>query len=192
MKTMRKSVILALLLSTGCMTIPTGPPGEVASEILEHLDADRPAEARTLFERAAADDGKAERIYPILFESAKVRFESGDWAGSRRVLELMSEGYPNASAVREALVYDLYLERASTDTADEELLSALDKALAELEAGAASMPVWAELARTQVSIDRADLAAARQSFARFLGRWDGTPSALMVYVEDIDRYLSSH
>ena len=188
---MKTAIVLAPLLLAGCAATPHRPPAEVASAITDELDAGRPSEARGVFDRVASDDEQAEKLYPVLFASARTRYEDGDWAGSRRILRFMAEGYPKALAVREALVYDLFLERASMATADDELLAELDHAIVDLERGVREPSVWVELARTQLAIDRGDLEQARQSFDRFLGRWTGAPPSLTVYIEDIDRYLGS-
>jgi hypothetical protein len=52
--------------------------------------------------------------------------------------------------------------------------------------------MWIELAETQVAIDDGDHARARATLDAFLTRWDHAPAELVVYVEDIDRYLQSH
>jgi hypothetical protein len=179
-----------MALLAGCASTPPGPPEEVAPRIVAALDAGRSKDAAELFEASARDEG-AEELYPLLYEEARARYQKGESEASARVLAFMSERYPRALAVREALVYALFLERAESDVPSPELVQALGAAVAELkESGAA--PPWVGLVEAQQAIDRGEPDAARAAFAGFMKTWDGRPAELAVYVDDIDRYLISH
>jgi len=52
--------------------------------------------------------------------------------------------------------------------------------------------MWVDLVEAQHAADCAQLPEARDALARFRGRWGGRPSILLVYVEDLERYLSSN
>src|SRR5262249_58816101 len=106
----------------------------------------------------------------------------------------MSAHYPQSIAVRQALVYALFVERAGSEQPAAELVQAFGKALAGLPKDAGDTAPWLELARAQQAIDSGDLTVAREAFARFNSAKKEKEAApeLTVYVEDIDRYLRSH
>jgi hypothetical protein len=178
------------LLAAACAATPVGPPEEVAPRIATALDAGKSDEAAELFE-GAADDGGSEKLYPLLYEEARGRYRGGECARSARLLRFMADRYPRALAVREALVYALFLERAASETPAADVLQELDAAVADLRRQG-SAPHWIELVEAQLSIDRGEPARARTHLASFREAWDGQPPELVVYVEDIGRYLDSH
>ena len=175
-----------------CASTPSGPPEEIAPKIVALLDEDKADDAEDLFERAARADEVRDQLYPLLYETARARYEKGEAQGSARVLRFMAEQYPNSLAVDEALVYALFLERAGTEEPSSEMVQELGKAIAHLREGTTEAPAWVELAAAQQAIDRGDLGAARQAYARFQLAKRETSPALTVYVEDIDRYLRSN
>ena len=191
---MRTTILLLLLLLClslfSCQTAPAGPPEEVAGEILLAIESDQPARADDLFDRSGADS--RESMYPILYSAAQERYERGDATGAVELLRFMAERYPEASSVRQALLYGLMLRRSTQDVATAAQISETDEILKSLRAGSATLPLWVDLVEAQQRIDQNRLDEARQSFDHFLAAWDGQPVALMVYVEDIDRYLTSH
>jgi hypothetical protein len=188
---MRTTILLFLSLSLfACQSAPTGPPEEVAGEILLAIESDQPARARDLFDRSGADS--RESMYPILFSAAQERYERSDSTGAVELLRFMAERYPEGSSVRQALLYGLMVRRARQDVATVEEVSETDEILKSLRAGSATLPLWVDLVEAQQRIDQDRLPEARQAFDRFLAAWDGQPVELMVYVEDIDRYLTSH
>ncbi len=177
-----------LLLLTACMATPLGPPRQIGSEIVVALDAGNEDQAVDLFSRATKTGGARDLLYPVLFDDARGRYEAGEAEGAARILRFMRDRYPDARAVREALVYALFLERSNQAGPAPELSAQLAR---ELEAVDGRSP-WVDLVRTQHSIDRGSTDDARVSFERFVSRWDGEPAQLMPYVEDLDRYLASH
>ena len=189
----RRHLWLGILLGalTGCVTTPAGPPEEVAPKIAAALDSGNSKEAEQLFTASASEKEGSDQLYPLLYEEAHTRYKKGDSESSARLLKFMSGHYPRALAVREALVCALFLERAGKDAADPELLKTIDAAAQELRKSAAPPP-WLGLVEAQVAIDRGEPAAARDAFASFKKSWDGRPPELAIYVDDIDRYLSSH
>lgn len=175
----------------GCNSVPTGPPEEVAPRIVALLDSGKTEDAQDLFDAAARGDGR-ERLYPLLYETARGRFERGEASGSTAVLRFMAQEYEKSAAVREALVYALFLQRAALEKPTPALLEETGAALAKLRANATEVPPWIELVQAQDAIDRGELRAAREAFARFRQSGQESPPELVTYVHDIDRYLSSH
>lgn len=179
-------------LLASCVSTPSGPPEEVAPRIVAALEAGQKAEAEELFEACASDGDASELLYPLLYEEARVRYQKGESGPSARILGFMSGRYPRALAVREGLVYALFLERARSAVPAPELVQELDAAVTELRKAASVPPPWLDLVEAQLAIDRGETAAAREAFASFEKGWDGGPAELTVYVEDIDRYLDSN
>ena len=182
--------LAAACFLAGCVTVPSGPPDQLAAEVLAAIDEERVDDARALFEPVSGDASYREKMFPILFEGASQRFEAGDTAASTRVLRFMDEGWPDARGVDEALVYSLFLERARASEADPTVSAEIESALADLTAEGA--PVWVDLIRAQNAIDRGRLGEAREDYERFLTAWNGEPPALEAYVEDVGRFLASH
>ena len=190
---MRPFLCSSMILSlAGCAAVPAGPPEEVAPKIVALLEAGKSDEADELFEAASDQEGAADQLYPLLYEQARGRYERGEAEGSAGILHFMARQYPKSRAVREALVYALFLERAGTEPPAPELVREMGTAIASLRTAAAEVPAWVELVQAQQAIDRGDLGAAREAFARFQGTRKKTAPELTVYVEDIDRYLRSH
>lgn len=184
------TAILAAALQA-CATTPTGPPEELAPQIVTLLDEKKTAEADELFD--AGSNGEArELLYPLLFEAARSRYESGEADRAAGVLRFMSKHYPKSRSVQEALVYSLFLQRSGLEVASPELVKELGTALEELRAGGSEMPSWVDLVQAQQAIDHGQLPAARDALARFLRTRKEMPGELTIYVEDIERYLSSH
>ena len=190
----RKSLWFGILLCAlgACATTPPGPPEEVAPRITAALDAGRTKEADELFAASASDEGASEQIYPLLYEEAHGRYQKGESEPSARILRFMARRYPKARAVREALVYALFLERAASDPPNPELVQEIGTAVGDLRKSGGVVPTWIGLVEAQLAIDRGEPHAAREVFAGFKQAWDGQPDELTVYVEDIDRYLTSH
>lgn len=179
-----------VVLLAGCASTPVGPPEEVAPRIVALLDAGKDEDAAELFEASARAEGAEQRLYPLLYEEARARYQKGDSQPSARVLAFMAGRYPRALAVREALVYALFLERAESEVPEPELVQAIGTAVGELKQSGAA-PLWIGLVEAQQAIDRGEPDAAREAFAGFKDAWDGRPAELTVYVDDIDRYLVS-
>lgn len=191
MKVQSTLITLACVLVSACVSAPSGPPEEIAASLIADLDAGRGDEAEERFESVESDDAYRERIYPILYEAAQERYERRDVAGSAALLRFMSGHYPSAPAVKEALLYCLFLERGMQAQAPPELIEEIATVSSDLRSSATDLPVWFDLIETQQAIDTGNPAKARQSLALFLERWDGEPRELMVYVEDFERYLRS-
>ena len=135
----------------------------------------------------------SERMYPMLYGRAAQHYDTGDTAGAAALLAFMHEHYPESDAVAEALLYSVFLERASEGVSSEPdgtTGTELDDALADVLEQDATPPVWVDLFRTQRAIDRGRLAEAREALDRFRGSWDGQPVALTLYVDDLERYLA--
>ena len=131
-------------------------------------------------------------IFPILYDTAQARFEAGETQSSADVLRFVIDQHPDAVSHRQALIYALFLDRASQPEADRDLTTEIDQAIKGLRELEANPVAWLDLVETQQQIDRGDTLAARKSFAKFLDGWDQEPVELMLYVEDINRYLSTH
>lgn len=186
------SLSLALALLASCAATPAGPPDQVASEILIALEAGETDKAGDLFEPVEDESSYREKIYPVVYDAAQMRYEQGEFETSVTMLRFLAQHYPDANAVREALLYGLFLERASQSTPDPQLLDEIEGTLAELQDASSSLPVWVDLVATQSHIDHGRLAEAEEAFIRFRQSWDGMPAALALYVNDLERYLASH
>ena len=182
---------ILLVTLTRCVTTPPGPPEEVAPRIAKALDEGDTDEAEELFEASASESGATEQLYPLLYEEADQRYQAGESARSARLLGFMAKVYPNARAVREARVYALFLQRAHGDPTPE-LVKDIAAAVGELRKAGGDTPFWIGLVEAQLAIDRGESQAAREAFAGFQKAWNGQPTELAVYVDDIDRYLVSH
>lgn len=189
---MRSLPCVLTLLLAACAGTPSGPPEMVAEGILADLDAGRPQAAAERFRAAAADADVRQRIYPMLYGDARRRYESGDYASAGLCLEFLAEHYPDAAAVREALVYALFLERSRLPAADPELVERIGRALTAVHERSVDPPAWLDLVAAQNALDQARPEQARVALARFHAGWDGHPAGLQTYIEDLDRYLASH
>ncbi len=188
----RITSLLSLVLLVGaCAIAPPAPPEELANTLVSELDAGHVEEARKLF--ALVDDSAEyrDKIYPVLYGAARARYQDGNAAGAAVLLRFLHEGYPEAGAVPEALLYALILERAGREEPDPALAAEIDGLLAELRQERTTLPVWLDLIEAQQAMDRGDPELAREAHARFLGAWDGKPGGpfLAVYVDDIGRHL---
>ncbi len=185
------SLVLPAVLA-GCVAAPPGPPEEVAPKIIALLDAGKTDEAAELFEAAADQEGARDQLYPLLYEQARSRYERGEARSSAGILRLMAREYPKSRAVSEALVYALFVERAGVEQPTGEMVQELGSAIARLREGGVETPPWVELVQAQQAIDRGELGAAREAFARFQRTRTESTAELTVYTEDIERYLRSH
>ncbi len=182
--------ILLCLPFLACQSAPSGPPEEVAGEIMLAIESHQPARAADLFVRSSEDS--QESMYPVLYSAAQERYERGDAAASVELLRFMVDHYPRAYSVRQALLYGLMVRRSTQDVASADQIAETEEILASLREDSAEPPFWVDLVETQLRIDQNRLGEARQAFERFLSSWDGQPVELMAYVEDIDRYFASH
>lgn len=189
---MPKTIAIALpALLAACASTPAGPPAEVAQEIVVSLDQGRVEAADARFDAVGERAEYRDKIYPVLYTTAGDRFETGE-GDPVPLLRFLAAHYPDAIAVREALVYGLFLERAEQASADPELVKELETTAAELRERATPQTPWLDLIDTQVAIDRGRDTDARASFDQFLAAWSGTPNELWPYVEDLERYFTSH
>ena len=195
---MKRHVLIAALAAAttlGCAASRSASfetPEQAGQAILVALAEGRDADAARIHDAIASDPHDREHLYPVLYESARGRYEAGEPESAARVLEFLVERHPAAVASREALVYALFLQRAELEVPDPTLNQRLEAAIDGLRASSPATPAWLELVETQLAIDAGRLDAARTSYDTFLGRWDGEPAALLVYVEDLGRYLASH
>ncbi len=180
--------VAALLWS--CATVPTDPAA-LGNEIIRDLDAGLEAEADAAFADIAGSARLRETLYPVLFGEARSRYAAGDYEGAARLLRFSASHYEAATAVREALLYTLFLVRAGLPAPDAALAREMDALLVELrERGAITGP-WADLVAAQNAIDRGRVQEAEAPFQRFLATWDGQPAELAAYVQDLGRYIQS-
>lgn len=193
MRTNPTSLAALLLVLAGCVTPASPPPEELANELITTLDEGKTKEARERFERVEDDAEYREKVYPVLFGAARGRYQQGDGAGAAVLVRFLHEAYPDAVAAREALLYSLFLARASQETPDPALSAELEQLLADMRAGEGPLPVWVDLIEAQQGIDRGDTTGARAAYERFVAAWDRRPGdpVLEVYVDDIGRYLTS-
>ena len=198
-RTSRRALPAALLLvwtlASGCASTSqrsfTGPE-EAAVAVLTALEEGRSSEAERIYGTFTKSRTNEELLYPVLYDAARSRFEGGEPARAAQVLELLVERHPTAAGSREALVYALFLERAEQGVATPEQASRLSEAIAGLRGTSTRVVPWVDLAETQLRIDEGRLDEARDSFARFLGTWEGEPTSLLTYAEDLNRYLQTH
>ena len=193
---MRTSFTLALacvpiLVASCTSTRAPASPDRLASQILIAIEDGRQNDAFDLFNDVAESEVHRQRIYPVLYQAAQDYYMRGEAAESTALLRFMASEYPEATAVDEALLYSLFLLRATEEEASPALVAEMEEALDEVRS-LPYVPLWVDLVATQSLIDRNRLADARLSFQRFAGSWDGQPESIAIFVEDIDRYLASH
>lgn len=187
------SGIALLCFSCAATSVSTfATPEEATAAIVTAAEAGDKAEAVRIFDSFARSSVQRDRVYATLFDAASERYESGRSSEAARILDFVTAKYPNAIAAREALVYALFLERADGGAATASSMKEMRSAISAVRSATPNPSPWIDLAETQVAIDEGDLSAARVVFAEFLGDWDGTPDSIVLYVEDIDRYLQSH
>ncbi len=186
--------LVVCLLPVACRTTrpPSQPPAVVGAQIVEHLKRGQQDEAAAAFSAAAPYEEYREKIYPLLYEAARSRHGHGDMAGAQELLEFLNERYPKAMAVREALLYVLFIKRCEQDQTDAAALAKTDRLLKELRSGRAELPVWVELAAAQQAVDANRLEDAGAALQRFRQGWNGEPKELSDYVQELDRFLETH
>jgi len=190
---MNRPTILLLTLSIGaCAATPTAPPRELAETIATDLAAGRVEQANERFADVEDDEDYREQLYPVLFDAARARYESGDGAGAAAQLRFLGERFPESRSVHEALVYALFLERSAQESSDPELVQELTDALTRLAEFDETGPSFVDLVAAQAAVDRGDTDAARSALDRFLRVWDGRPAELMPYVEDLGRAIAAN
>lgn len=192
-----KALILPVLLGTLAACASTrassfAGPKEAAVAILGALDEGRPDDANRIYGLFTASPERERSLYPVLYQAAQDRFETGQPGEAAAVLDLLVFRHPTAVGSREALVYSLFLERARAGSSSPDLEDRLEAAIAGVRASSPRVEPRVELAETQLRIDQGRLDEARDAFTRFLGTWDGEPGDLMPYAEDLNRYLQSH
>ncbi|MEM9802178.1 MAG: hypothetical protein AAGA20_17770 [Planctomycetota bacterium] len=184
------ALFLSSCVSTNVRTFAT--PEEATAAIVTAAEAGDLEEANRIFDSFARSSVQRDRVYASLFDTAEDRYESGRSGDAASIFAFVSSRYPNAVAARESLVYALFLDRASSGQVSADSTEALANAIDDFRAGSQTPSAWVDLAETQLSIDQGDLGRARTSFDSFLSAWDGSPPELLVYVEDIGRYLQTH
>jgi len=191
---MRSALRLASLslscIPCACASTPAAvPPEQAAPKIVALLDAGKSGDADELFAAEEREPSVRDGLYPLLYEQARGRFERGETTGAAAILRFMARAYPKSIAVREALVYALFVERAGSAQPPPELVQEMGTVIATLEG--ADVPPWVELARAQEAIDGGKPGTAREALARFQrANTDSTPE-IVLYAEDIERYLQT-
>ncbi len=188
------ALVLAWTLASGCASTSHSfaGPEEAAVAVLTALEEGRSTDAERIYGTFTRSRTNEELLYPVLYDAARSRFEGGEPARAAQVLELLVDRHPTAAGSREALVYALFLERAELGEATSEQSARLSEAIAGLRGTSTRIVPWVDLAETQLRIDEGRLDEARDSFARFLGTWEGEPASLLTYAEDLNRYLQTH
>ena len=185
---------LALLL-TACASAPKrsfSGPEEAAALILTALDEGKGEEADGIYGDFSSSQVNEQALYPVLYEAARKRFEVGQPDSAADVLELLVNRHPASVGSRESLIYALFLQRALAGSADPDANAKLSEAIVDLRESTTVASPQVDLAETQLRIDQGRVDDARDAFARFLAGWDGQPTSLTLYVEDLNRYLQTH
>jgi hypothetical protein len=164
----------------------------VGAQIVEYLKRGQQDQAAAAFSAAAPFDDYREKIYPLLYEAARNRHRQADMAGAQTLLEFLAVRYAEAMAVREALLYVLFIQRGERERADPVALAKADRLLEELRAGRSELPVWVELVAAQQALDGNRPEDAQVALDRFRAGWNGEPKELSEYVVEIDRFLRTH
>lgn len=167
-------------------------PQEATEALVAAAEQGDDAEARRIFDSFARSSVQRDKVYASLFSAAEARYDRGNGGAAANILQFVTLEYPAAVAAREALVYSLFVERASADAASEGQAEVMAEAIESARAASRAPSAWIDLAAAQVAIDQGNISSARVEFGNFLGAWDGQPASLVPYVEDIDRYLQSH
>lgn len=183
------ALALAACQSTSVRTYSS--PEEATRAIIAAAETGDDVEASRIFDTFARSSVQRDRVFAELFDAGVSRYEGGRYRASADVFSFVCDRYPGAVNAKESLVYALFLQRGTMDGADAGLTAELQDAVADVRAVTEAPAPWVDLAATQMAVDSGDLPRARETFAAFLGAWDGTPSALMIYVEDLDRRLRS-
>jgi hypothetical protein len=183
---------MALLALGACAGPRLGTPNEITQDVVAAVDEERTADAVEIMEAVGRRKDLKDLVFPQLYSAAQMRYENGDPRGAAGILRALAAGYKKATSVRVGLAYSLFLVRAEATKPSPDEVAELATVLDEIDGMATSPPAWVRLARAQNSIDRGDLGAARDAMVLFRQEWDGTPQGLAPYVDDLDRYLSSH
>lgn len=189
------TLLLASSLGASCSLTPArtfANTTEATQAMVVEAEAGNQKEARRIFDSFARSSDERDKVYASLFAAAETRYERGNGAGAARILELVTAEYPDAVAAREALVYSLFVDRSDSAEPTEDQTKAMTQAIDAAREASLQPSAWVGLAATQLAIDLGDTSAARSEFDGFLQSWDGEPASLMLYVEDIDRYLQTH
>src|SRR5262245_34840371 len=112
MRARRLASLIVLSGIAGCQT-PPGRRPDVAAAIVADLDAGHAPAAKERFEQAIKEDEYSDKLYPILYRAAVDRYSQGNATGSTPILRFLAAEYPHSLAVREALLYSLFLERSA-------------------------------------------------------------------------------
>lgn len=166
-----------------------GSPEAAADRILSALDEGRTSAADAHFAPLADDESARQKVYPVLFSSARQSYENAEFERSADVLGFMARHYPDARAVKEARVYALFLERSlQTSAPDPELVDELDEAVTELREAGSTAPPWLPMAEAQIAIDRGRPEEA-PDLTGLAAALEGSP-VLAAYVDDLQRALA--
>jgi hypothetical protein len=190
---MRILLSLSLLLAwASCTASPKPPPDQVARSVIAALDQHDEPEAIRLFETSSEQPTDRDKMYPVLYAAASERYLQGDFSGSASLLRFTAQRYPEARAVREALLYSLVLQRAEQSSPDPALLREIEQLLEEIQDTPGAPFPWLDLVATQHFIDRQCWSDARHALQRFETAWSGSPPGLSMYVEDLQRFLEGN
>ncbi len=187
---MRIQSLILCVFAAACATTPNLPPTELGEAIVADLEAGESNRAARRFDAVANDRSYRERVYPIVFDAAGRHYERGNGERAATLLRFLVERFPEASSTREAFVYALFLERAGTDAPSDELVEELSEQTAALIGRDGEPPRFVHLAAAQAAADRGEFDAARADLDHFLTDWDGHPTELLPYVEDLGRYIT--
>ena len=183
-------LVAASCVSLGARTFTS--PTEATAAIVESVDEGERQEASRIFDTFARGSTQREQVYAELFGTAEQRYRNKRAEGAADVLEFVCAKYPGAVNAREALVYARFMERAENGVPKVGQAEAMEAAIADYRSVADRPSAFVDLALVQLAIDDGDLGQAREDFRNFLGTWDGGSPEIMLYVEDLGRYLETH
>jgi hypothetical protein len=184
--------LVVFVFATACVAPPLGSPREVATQIIQALDAGKSDQAAALYTRSSSDPNYREKIYPVVYEAATMRYTTQDNAKALPLLRFLVDNYDRSMAARQALIYSMFVARGEQAEAKPKSVEAMSEAVKDFLNRTKNPPIWIALVQTQQSIDLGKLDTARDHLARFHAGWDGRPTDLAVYVDDLQRYLNTH
>lgn len=192
---MNRSIFAAAALtlvacqSTSVQTFSS--PEEATRAIIAAAETGDGREASRIFDTFARSSVHRDQVFVELSDAGVSRYEDGRYRAAAGVFAFLCERYPGALSAKESLVYALLLQRGVSGSADPGLSVELEGAVADVRGASETPAPWVDLAAALVAADAGDLARARESFAVFIGGWEGEPAALTIQVEELGRRLET-
>ncbi len=194
------AIVLALLIgAVGCSSTPETTsavkpePEAVAAEIVNHLKAGKTTSAEQAFAAVASSQRHRDVIYARVYHGAGNDYAHSKYDAAGVSLRFLANHYPEAIAVREALLYSLFLQRVAQEAPPSPAATREMQALLnDLRSRERQPPAGVDLVSAQLAVDAGRIGEARDSLAAFRSRWNGSPAVLLPYVTEIERYVASH